>query len=84
MKNQSKGRFKKFNKEFHVQSLSEIRQVFDSDILWIIEGLGLIDINQHTRLKGCFDMRCHCSHPGDAPVTEYNLISFFSDINEII
>ncbi|MCX6164161.1 MAG: hypothetical protein NTU73_04760, partial [Ignavibacteriae bacterium] len=63
---------------------SEKREVFDTVILWVIEGLGLIDCNQHTRLKGCFDLRCQCSHPGDAPVTEYNLLSFFSDLNEIV
>jgi hypothetical protein len=29
-------------------------------------------------------MRCQCAHPGDAPVTPYNLLSYFSDLNEII
>jgi hypothetical protein len=78
------GRFKRFNKGQNIQSISEIREVFDSEILWIIEGMQLIDSNQHTRLRSCFDLRCQCSHPGDAPVTEYNLLSFFSDINEIV
>jgi len=84
MKSKTHGRFKKFTKIQNVSSLSELREVFDNIILWIIEGMELIDTNQHTRLKGCFDLRCHCAHPGDAPVTEYNLLSFFSDINEII
>lgn len=44
----------------------------------------LIDSNQHTRLRSCFDLRCQCAHPGDAPVTEYNLLSFFSDLKEIV
>lgn len=81
---QTQGRFKRFNSPQNINSLSEVREVFDTVILWIIEGMLLIDSNQHTRLKGCFDLRCQCAHPGDAPVTEYNLLSFFSDLNEII
>ncbi|MCR8646386.1 hypothetical protein [Leptospira interrogans] len=78
------GRFKRFKKTFNVQSLSDLRQVFDTDILWVLEGMGLIDLNEHTRLRSCFDLRNQSAHPGDAPVTEYNLLSFFSDIKEII
>lgn len=84
MKNQTEGRFKKFNKSQNVSSLSDLRTVFDSDLLWIIEGMELIDINQHTRLSSCFDMRCHSGHPGEAPITKYNTASFFSDIFEIV
>jgi hypothetical protein len=46
--------------------------------------MGMIDTNQHTRLDSCFDMRCHGAHPGDAPITLYNLMSFFSDIEQIV
>jgi len=81
---QTQGRFKKFNSPQNIGSLSEMREVFDTVVLWVIEGMQLIDSNQHTRLKGCFDLRCQCAHPGDAPVTEYNLLSFFSDLNEIV
>ena len=84
MASQAAGRFKKFNAVQNVSSLSEIREVFDTVILWIVEGMGLIDSNQHTRLRSCFDMRCQCAHPGDAPVTPYNLLSYFSDLNEIV
>lgn len=84
MASQTKGRFKKFNQTQNVTTISEIRMVFDTTILWIIEGMGLIDSNQHTRLKSCFDMRCHGAHPGDAPITEYNLLSFFSDLDQIV
>jgi len=58
--------------------------VFDRDLLWILEGMGLIDSNQHTRLLSCFDLRNHSAHPGEAPVTAYNLLSFFSDVIEIV
>ena len=81
---QTQGRFKKFNSPQNIGSLSEMREVFDTVVLWIVEGMQLIDSNQHTRLKGCFDLRCQCAHPGDAPVTEFNLLSFFSDLNEIV
>lgn len=84
MASQTQGRFKRFNSPQNIGSLSELREVFDTVVLWIIEGMLLIDSNQHTRLKGCFDLRCQCAHPGDAPVTEYNLLSYFSDLNEII
>lgn len=84
MASQTAGRFKKFNSIQNVSSLSEIREVFDTIILWILEGMGYIDSNQHTRLRSCFDMRCQCAHPGDAPMTPYNLLSYFSDLNEII
>jgi hypothetical protein len=78
------GRFKRFSKSQSISSISELREVFDTDILWILEGMQLIDSNQHTRLRSCFDLRCQCAHPGDAPVTEYNLLSFFSDMNAIV
>jgi hypothetical protein len=81
---QTKGRYKHFNQRQNIASLSELREVFDNIVLWIIEGMGLIDSNQHTRLKTCFEMRCQCAHPGEAPITEYNLMSFFSDIQKII
>lgn len=84
MASQQKGRFKKFSSPQNISSLSELREVFDNIILWILEGMILIDSNQHTRLKSCFDLRCQSAHPGDAPVTEYNLLSYFSDLHEII
>jgi len=84
MTNQQKGRFKKFNATQHVGSLSELREVFDKIVLWIVEGMQIIDVNQHVRLTSCFELRCQCAHPGDAPVTEFNLLSFFSDLNDIV
>ena len=84
MTNQTKGRFKKFNQEQNVSTLSELREVFDTTGLWVLEGLQIIDSNQHTRLRSCFELRCQCAHPGEAPVTEYNLLSFFSDLKEIV
>ncbi len=80
MASQQKGRFKRFNQTQSVTTLSDLREVFDTTVLWVLEGMTLIDANQHMRLRSCFEMRCQCAHPGDAPITEYNLMSFFSDI----
>ena len=85
MKSQTTGRFKRFSKEYNIQSISEMRStVFDSDLLWVLEGMQLIDANQRTRLASCFDMRCHSGHPGEAPITKYNVLSCFSDVVEIV
>lgn len=84
MASQQSGRYKKFNQVQNVNSIGEIREVFDTVVLWVIEGMGLIDTNQHTRLRSCFDMRCQSAHPGDAPITNFNLLSFFSDLDQII
>jgi hypothetical protein len=84
MHGQSTGRFKRFSSPQNITSLGELREVFDSVVLWVIEGMGMIDLNQHTRLRSCFDMRCQCAHPGEVGVTEYNLMSFFSDLDQIV
>lgn len=81
---QGTGRYKKFTKKQSVQDISDLREVFDNIILWVIDGMGMIDSNQATRLRSCFDMRCHGAHPGDAPITKHNLMSFFSDLEMII
>jgi hypothetical protein len=78
------GRFKRYNKSFDISDRNELGDVFDTDILWVLEGMTLIDSNEHTRIKSCYDMRCQAAHPGNAPILEYNLLSFFSDIKEII
>jgi len=85
MKKIRQGRFKRFGKSFNVKSLSELRAaVFDNDLLWILEYCGLIDSNEHDRLSSCFTMRNNCAHPGEAPLTEENLASIFSDLKGII
>lgn len=84
MKAATVGRYKRFDKSQNVANLAELREVFDTVILWVVEGMGMIDTNQHTRLLSCFDMRCHGAHPGEAPITQYNLMSFFSDLDQII
>ena len=85
MKNKGKGRFKRFNKKFTVASLNELRSdVFDTDLLWVLEGLGLIDKARHDSLDDCYTKRCNAAHPGDAQTTEANLASFYSDLKSYV
>ena len=85
MKALTEGRFKRFNKKFAVNSLSELEAtVFDNDMMWVLEYWGLIDANQHERLSFCFTMRNNSAHPGEAPITEENLASFYSDLKNIV
>ncbi len=78
------GRYKSFNKKFSIDSLSELQRIFDTDLLFILEYLTLIDGNQHQRLRHCFEFRNNSAHPGLAPITGENLYSFFSDITQIV
>lgn len=79
------GRYKRFNKKYDIQNLTDLRMtVFDNDLLWVLEFMGAIDGNQHDRLEICFTMRNSCAHPGEAVVTEENILSFFSDIDTIV
>jgi hypothetical protein len=78
------GRFKPFRKQFTIESRSELQTIFDTDLLWVLEYLELIDNNQHQRLRHCFELRNNSAHPGLAPIKGPNLYSFYSDISEII
>jgi hypothetical protein len=79
------GRYKRFNKKFDIQNLADLRMtVFDSDLLWILEFIGIVDGNQHDRLEICFTMRNTSAHPGEARVSPENVLSFFSDIDTLV
>lgn len=78
------GRYKFYKKKYEVESLSELQRIFDTDLLWVLEFLELIDGNQHERLRYCFEFRNNSAHPGLAPIKGPNLYSFYSDISEII
>lgn len=81
----STGRYKRFNKKYDIHNLSELRMtVFDNDLLWILEFLGLIDGNEHEKFEICFTIRNTCAHPGDSKPTIENVISFFSDLNQLV
>jgi hypothetical protein len=84
LKNQNAGKFKHWNKEFKISTLSELQQVFDRDLLVVLQGMGLLDANQAERLETCFQYRCHSAHPGEAPIDEPHVVAFFGDITTII
>jgi hypothetical protein len=84
LKNQTSGKFKRWNKEFSISTLSELQQIFDTDLIVVLEGMSLLDGNQAQRLETCFQYRCHSAHPGQAPIGEAHVIAFFTDIAEII
>ena len=84
MAGRTTGRFKFFTKKLSIQSKSELQTVFDTDLLWVLEYLQLIDNNQHQRLRHCFEFRNNSAHPGLAPIKGPNLYSFYSDISEIV
>lgn len=79
------GRYKRFNKRFSVHNLGDLQMsVFDRDLLWVLEFLGEIDGNEHERLEICLTMRNTSAHPGEAPFSKENLLSFFSDIDALV
>ena len=84
LKAQTSGKFKRWNKEFAITSLSELQTVFDTDLVVVLEGMQLIDGNQAQRLETCFQYRNHSAHPGQAPIDEPHVVAFFTDINAII
>jgi hypothetical protein len=84
LKSQTSGRFKRFNKEFAVTTMSELQEVFDTDLLWVLEGMGLLDGNEGDRLRTCFQYRNQSAHPGNAPIEEVHLVAFFNDIVQIV
>jgi hypothetical protein len=84
IKKQTSGKFKKWNKEFSISSVSELQTVFDTDLLVVLEGMSLIDGNQADRLRTCFQYRNHSAHPGDAPIEDAHLVAFFTDISAIV
>ena len=81
----STGRYKRFNKKFNIQNLSDLRMgVFDNDLLWVLEFLGFIDGSEHEKLQICFTMRNICAHPGEAKFSPENIGSFFSDLDSLV
>jgi hypothetical protein len=84
LKNQTAGKFRRWTKEFSISTLSELQTVFDADLIIVLEGMGLLDGNQAQRLETCFQYRNHSAHPGDAPIDEPHVVTFFTDINGII
>lgn len=85
LKNQTSGKYKRWNKEFAITSFGELQTtVFDTDLIIVLESMGLIDGTQAQRLETCFEYRCHSAHPGDAPISDPHVVVFFNDVVEIV
>ena len=84
LKNQTSGKFKNWNKEFTITTLSELQAVFDSDLVVVLEGMQLLDANQADRLRAAFQYRNQSAHPGAAPIEDPHLVVFFTDVNAIV
>ncbi len=78
------GRFKHFKGVAQIDSISDLRELPDRSILTVLDGMGLLEANQRTRLENCLDLRIQGSHPGDAEITMPNLVSFFSDLSTLV
>ena len=67
-----------------IKTIGELQTIFDSDLIVVMKGMGLIDGNQAQRLETCFQYRNHSAHPGEAPIDDPHIVIFFTDINNII
>lgn len=84
VKAQTKGKNKNWKKEFSITSIAELQEIFDKDLIVIIEAMSLIDGNESLRLSTCFEYRNQCAHPSQAPIEIPHLIVFFTDILTIV
>jgi hypothetical protein len=85
MKNIKSGRYRRFEKIFSINNITELRfNVSDTDLLWVLEFLQIIDGNENDKLGICLQMRNMSAHPGDATMSFENVKSFFSDIKNVI
>ena len=84
IKNQTSCKYKRWNKEFKISTEAELQKVFDSDLIIVVESLGLLDGNQSERLETCFKYRNQSAHPGLAPIESPHVVAFFTDIVRIV
>jgi hypothetical protein len=84
LKNQTTGKFAKWNKGVQASTVADLLPIFDTDLMIVLEGMGLLDDNQAQRLKVLFQYRCHSAHPADAPIGPAHVVSFFTDAVDIV
>lgn len=84
MKMATAGKFKHFNKLFSISTLSGLQEIFDNDLISVLEHMQVFDGNQADRLRTCFGYRNQSAHPGNAPIGEPHLIVFYADIVSIV
>lgn len=85
IKKQTTGKYKHWNKGMQVNSMNELLAVFDTDLIIVLEGMGLLDSNQAQRLGVVlFQWRCHSAHPADAPIGHHHVVAFFKDAVDMV
>lgn len=84
LKNKTTGKYKNWTKGVQASSLSELQAIFDTDLLAVLEEMGLIDSNESDRLKVCFQYRNQSAHPAKPPILDVHLAAFYTDIEAII
>lgn len=84
VKNQTSGKYKRWVKEFKATTEAELQAVFDTDLIIVVENMGLFDGNESERLEICFTYRNQSAHPGKAPVDPPHVVAFFTDIVKIV
>jgi len=85
LKNQSTGKYKRWNKNFSISSLSDLQEVFDRDLVIVIEAMGLLDGNEAERLYDVdLRWRNQSAHPGSSPIEDPHVVAFFTDIVRIV
>jgi hypothetical protein len=84
LKNQTTGKYKQWNKGVQATSQAELLPIFDTDLMIVLEGMGLLDDNQHQRLKMLFQWRCHSAHPAATPINTAHVVSFFTDAVDLV
>ena len=77
-------KFKRFGKEFNITTQSELQEIFDKDLITVLEYLQVYDGNEGDRLRTCYNYRNQSAHPGEAPIGEPHLIAFYTDIVSIV
>lgn len=85
VKNQSSGKYKRWNKEFSVTSLADLQEIFDRDLIVVVENMGLLDGNQAERLNDVdLRWRNQSVHPTSPPIEDPHLVAFFTDIVRMV
>lgn len=78
------GFYKRFNKSFNLTLENELQEVFDKDLIVVISGMVLLDLNQTLGLLRLFDVRNSAAHPSATVSDELGFASFVNDICNLI
>jgi hypothetical protein len=78
------GFYKKFTKSFSLTLENELQEVFDKDLIIVISGMVLLDLNQTAGLLRLFDIRNSCAHASAYTIDELPFANFLNEICNLI